>query len=92
MVAACSVILRLLRREISVSVEELSARAQSCEVVALDILHLQVGAGSVRREKATRILLLLTVLLVEDEHLKHVLSVDQLVLKLLGPQEFRLQE
>ena len=92
MVAACSVILRLLRREISVSVEELSAWAQSCEVVALDVLHFQVGAGSVWREKTTHILLLLTVLLVEDEHLEHVLSVNQLVLELLGPQEFRLQE
>ena len=91
-VAARSVIMRLLWREIGVSIEELSTWAQSRKVVALDVFHLQVGAGSVRWEKSTHVLLLLSVLLVEDEHLEHVLSVDQLVFELLSPQEFRLQE
>ena len=48
---------------------ELTTWAQSCKVVALNVLHLKIWARGVRWEKTTSLSLLFFMLFVEDEHL-----------------------
>lgn len=47
--------------------------------MTLDILHFQVRTGGVWWEQSAAISLLLFMLLVVQEHFKHILAMDQLV-------------
>ena len=69
-----------MREAATVSVIEFATRAQSRNVVPLDVLHLEVWAAGVRRQESRSISLLLLVLLIEEQHLQHVLTMNQLVL------------
>lgn len=69
-----------VREAASIPVIELTTWAQRCNVVPLDVFHFEVWAGGVGRQEPCSIPLLLLMLLIEKQHLKHVLSVDQLVL------------
>ena len=84
---------RLLRLNQSwIAIIELTTWAQIGQVVSVDVVHLEVRAASVGRQKAASILLLILVLLVEDKHFQEVLTVDELMLKLLLLEELSLKK
>ena len=87
------ILLRIVvRRESGISVKQLATGAQIGQVMTLDVFHFQVRAGGVGRKEPASISLLIFVLLIEEKHLEHVLSVDQLVLQLLILQELGVKE
>jgi len=45
----------------------------------MNVVHFEIRAACVRREEPTSVLLLVFMLLIEDQHLQQVLTMDQFV-------------
>ena len=77
----------MVRRESGISVKQLTAGAKISHVMTMDVFHFQVRARGVGWKESTGISLLIFVLLIEQKHFEHVLTMNQFVLQFLILQE-----